>query len=142
MKTSYINGAFIPAGDRVLENKNPSDITDVVDRFSRAGRTEAEQAIEAATVSVPDWGTSNPQARFDALDFIGSEILRRREELGVLLSREEGKTLPEGIGEVTRAGYLFKFFAGEAVRTSGGWRHADRPRCQRKSAETRPRVHR
>lgn len=119
MKTSYINGAFISAGDEVLENKNPSDLSDVVDRFSRAGRAETEQALAAAAAAAPAWGTSNPQERFDALDFVGSEILSRREELGALLAREEGKTLPEGIGEVTRAGYLFKFFAGEAVRIGG-----------------------
>lgn len=119
MKTSYINGSFIPSGDRVLSNINPSDTSDVVDQFSRAGRAEAESAIAAAVAAAPAWGVSNPQQRFDALDFIGSEILARREELGALLSREEGKTLPEGIGEVTRAGYLFKFFAGEAVRIGG-----------------------
>src|SRR5262249_32303946 len=44
---------------------------------------------------------------------------RRAEELGTLLSREEGKTLPEGIGEAKRAGYIFKFFAGEVVRSGG-----------------------
>ena len=55
----------------------------------------------------------------DALDKIGTEILARREELGTLLSREEGKTRPEGIGEVTRAGQIFKFFAGECLRLSG-----------------------
>jgi aldehyde dehydrogenase (NAD+) len=39
--------------------------------------------------------------------------------LGRLLSREEGKTLPEGVGEVTRAGMVFKFFAGEVLRLGG-----------------------
>jgi alpha-ketoglutaric semialdehyde dehydrogenase len=53
------------------------------------------------------------------LDKIGTEILARKDELGTLLSREEGKTKPEGIGEATRAGYLFKFFAGEVVRQAG-----------------------
>jgi aldehyde dehydrogenase (NAD+) len=62
---------------------------------------------------------SGIQARCDALDKIGSEILARREELGTLLSREEGKTRSEGIGEVTRAGHIFKFFAGECLRLSG-----------------------
>jgi aldehyde dehydrogenase (NAD+) len=59
------------------------------------------------------------QARADILDQIGSEILARKEELGTLLSREEGKTRPEGIGEAARAGYIFKFFAGEALRAHG-----------------------
>jgi aldehyde dehydrogenase (NAD+) len=61
------------------------------------------------------------------LDNIGSEILRRREELGELVSREEGKTLPEGIGEATRAGQVFKFFAGEALRPGGEFIDSIRP---------------
>ena len=43
----------------------------------------------------------------------------RKDELGAILSREEGKTLPEGVGEVARAGQIFGFFAGEALRMSG-----------------------
>ncbi len=62
---------------------------------------------------------SGIQARFDALDKIGSEILARKEELGSLLAREEGKTKAEGIGEAARAGAIFKFFAGECLRTAG-----------------------
>ena len=59
------------------------------------------------------------QGRADILDKIGSEILSRQEELGTLLSREEGKTKPEGIGEANRAGNIFKFFAGEVLRQAG-----------------------
>ena len=47
------------------------------------------------------------------------EILARRDELGRLLAREEGKTLPEALGEVARAGQIFDFFAGEALRIPG-----------------------
>ena len=47
------------------------------------------------------------------------EIMARKEELGRLLAREEGKTLPEGIGETVRAAQIFDFFAGEALRLSG-----------------------
>lgn len=119
MKTSFINGVFQGQGDNVLRNINPSDTNDVIDEFARAGREEAEVAIQAAKAAAAEWGQSNPQQRFDVLDFIGSEILARKQELGELLSREEGKTLVEGIGEVTRAGYLFKFFAGEALRIPG-----------------------
>ena len=72
---------------------------------------------------------ATPQQRADALDEIGTEILARKEELGRLLSREEGKTLPEGIGEATRAGQIFKFFAGEALAQSGELC----PRCGRAS---------
>jgi aldehyde dehydrogenase (NAD+) len=59
------------------------------------------------------------QERSDILDRIGTEILARKEELGKLLTREEGKTIAEGIGEATRAGAIFKFFAGEVLRYGG-----------------------
>src|SRR6201999_4085771 len=47
------------------------------------------------------------------------ETLARKKEPGGLLAREKGKTLPEGIGEVARAGQIFAFFAGEALRLMG-----------------------
>jgi aldehyde dehydrogenase (NAD+) len=61
------------------------------------------------------------------LDKIGNEILARKDELGTLLAREEGKTKPEAVGEATRAGYLFKFFAGEVVRQAGEVLQSVRP---------------
>jgi acyl-CoA reductase-like NAD-dependent aldehyde dehydrogenase len=75
--------------------------------------------VQAARAAFPAWSVSGIQARADALDKIGTEILARREELGTLLAREEGKTKPEGIGEAARAGNIFKFFAGECLRLAG-----------------------
>ena len=60
----------------------------------------------------------------------GSELLARKEELGELLAREEGKTLPEAIAEVARAGNIFKFFAGEALRIAGETMASVRPGVQ------------
>ena len=59
-------------------------------------------ARNLAGVAFPGWAGTSPEARSDVLDRAGTAILARREELGRLLSREEGKTVPEGIGEVTR----------------------------------------
>ena len=85
----------------------------------RADREQTEIAFRAAAQAAPDWAATTPQRRAVALDQIGSELLQRREDLGELLAREEGKALPEAIGEVARAGNIFKFFAGEALRTAG-----------------------
>ena len=76
-----------------VPNINPSDTADVVDSFAQAGRAEAEAAIEAATQAAPAWGLSGPQQRHDILLAAGFEILARKEELGRLLAREEGKIL-------------------------------------------------
>ena len=84
-------------------NINPSDISDVVGSYAQASAADVEDAIAAAAKAFESWQFSSIQDRFDALDRIGTELLARREELGRLLSREEGKTLKEGIGEVGRA---------------------------------------
>jgi acyl-CoA reductase-like NAD-dependent aldehyde dehydrogenase len=72
-----------------------------------------------AKVAFPAWSRSGPQVRYEALKKVSDEILARKDELGRLLAREEGKILPEGIGEVVRAGQIFAFFAGEALRIAG-----------------------
>ena len=57
--------------------------------------------------------------RADALEFIGTELLARKDEIGRLLSREEGKPLSNGIAETMRAAQIFKFFAQETLRVEG-----------------------
>ncbi|NDP48714.1 MAG: aldehyde dehydrogenase family protein [Sulfuriferula multivorans] len=115
---NLINGQWI-AGAKYAPNINPSNIADVIGDYAQADAAQLDSAVKAAQAAFPAWSTGNIQARADALDKIGTEILARREELGTLLAREEGKTRPEGIGEATRAGNIFKFFAGECLRLSG-----------------------
>jgi acyl-CoA reductase-like NAD-dependent aldehyde dehydrogenase len=115
---NLIDGEWVD-GARVSRNINPSDIRDVVGEYAQANAEQASQAIAAARQAFSAWSVSTPQQRFDVLDAAGSEILARRNELGDLLAREEGKTLPEAVGEVARAGNIFKFYAGEALRLGG-----------------------
>jgi len=118
MFKNLIAGEWV-SGPRASRNINPSDTRDLVGEYAQADAAQAREAIAAATNAQHGWSLSTPQQRFDILDAAGSEILARRNELGDLLAREEGKTLPEAIGEVARAGNIFKFFAGEALRTNG-----------------------
>jgi acyl-CoA reductase-like NAD-dependent aldehyde dehydrogenase len=115
---NYIAGAWAEAAEPA-PNINPSNLSDVVGEYSRANETQVRAAMAAARAAFPAWSRGGVQARADMLDRIGNEIIARKDELGVLLSREEGKTRPEGVGEAMRAGYLFKFFAGEVVRQAG-----------------------
>ncbi len=126
IKNNFINGAWLNA-PHAKDNINPSDVSDVVGMYAQADAAQVELAVASAKAAGPAWAASTLQQRCNALDFIGSEILARQEELGRLLSREEGKTLPEGIGEVARAGQIFKFFAGEALRVSGEHVRSVRP---------------
>ncbi|MBG6071666.1 MULTISPECIES: aldehyde dehydrogenase family protein [unclassified Polaromonas] len=107
------------AGTGYSLNINPSDLSDVIGEYTQASAGQLDAAVQAARAAFPDWSVSSIQARADALDKIGTEILARREELGTLLAREEGKTKAEGIGEAARAGNIFKFFAGECLRLTG-----------------------
>ena len=106
---------------------NPSNTDEVVARVPVGGAAEVEAAVGAARAAFPAWSEASPEVRFDLLDKVGDTILNRREELGRLLSREEGKTLPEGIGETVRAGRIFKYFAGEALRRHGQTLESVRP---------------
>jgi alpha-ketoglutaric semialdehyde dehydrogenase len=114
----YINGRW-ETGVTLGVSHNPSDLSEVVAEFARADAMQTEGAIRAAADARDAWAHSTPQRRFEVLDAIGSELLARKEELGRLLAREEGKTLPEAVAEAARAGQIFKFFAGEALRIPG-----------------------
>ncbi len=126
---NFVAGEWVE-GNSVSRNINPSNLSDVVGEYAQADAAQTGQAIAAAKAAFPKWSVSTPQERHDALLKVSQEILARKEELGRLLSREEGKTLPEGIGEVTRAAQIFDFFAGEAMRLSGEKIPSTRPNVE------------
>ena len=99
----YINGRWETSATTGV-SANPSDTSEVVAEYARADRRQAEAAIRAATEAFPHWSHSTPQRRADVLDRIGAELLARKDELGLLLAREQGKTLPEAVAETARAG--------------------------------------
>ena len=118
MKQNYVGGEWVD-GATARKNINPSDLSDVIDEYAQADERQTEQAIAAAKQAAPSWRLSNIQARAEMLEKIGNTLLARQDELGELLAREEGKTKPEGVGEVNRAAWIFKFYAGEALRING-----------------------
>src|SRR3954464_4868105 len=115
---NFIGGEWV-ASQNAAPDLNPSNTNDVVGEFPRASRADAERAIAAAKDAFPAWSRTTPPERHDIHKRIGDEIIARKEELGRLLSREEGKTLAEGIGETVRAGQIFLFFSGECLRMAG-----------------------
>ena len=124
--THFINGEAV-AGDAAGESLNPSNTNDVVARYPAGGQAEVDAAVSAARGAFPAWAEASPEVRSDLLDKVGSTIMARAKELGQLLSREEGKTLAEGTGEVMRAARIFKYFAGEALRRHGQTLESTRP---------------
>ncbi|KSV73651.1 aldehyde dehydrogenase [Sinorhizobium sp. GL2] len=100
-------------------NTNPSNTADIVGTYARATTDDTNEAISAAKNAFPAWSRSGIMERNAILRKAADEIFARKDELGRLLSREEGKTLAEGIGETVRAGQIFDFFAGECLRLTG-----------------------
>src|SRR3990170_514511 len=115
---NYIGGEWVE-GATWAPNRNPSDLSDVIGEYTQADAAQTNAAVAAARAAFPAWSVSGIQDRANILDKVGTDILARKDEIGRLLAREEGKTLPEGVGETVRAGHIFKFFAGEVLRMAG-----------------------
>src|SRR3954466_10655517 len=122
----YIDGQWV-AGPAASDSLNPSDTRDTVATAPGGDKKTVNAAVSAAKAAFPLWANASPEVRSDLLDKVGSLIMARADELGRLLSREEGKTLPEGKGGVMRAARIFKFMAGEALRRHGVTVESTRP---------------
>ncbi len=114
-------------GATVLDNRNPSDLSDLIGAFAQTDATQLDAALSAARHAQAEWGATGPQKRHDVLMAIGTEMMARAEEIGTLIAREEGKPLAEGKGEVFRAGQFFTYFAAEALRQLGQTADSVRP---------------
>ena len=114
---NLIDGEWVKG--EAVPNLNPANVKEVVGEYARATAEDAAAAIAAAKAAFPAWSRSGPLERHGVLRKAADEITARKDELGRLLSREEGKTLAEGIGETVRAAQIFDFFAGECLRLAG-----------------------
>src|SRR5579872_5697664 len=117
-KLNFIAGEWTP-GQGAIENRSPSDQSDLIGLYAQASLAQLHDAVAAARDAQKQWAATGLEARAAVLDAIGRELMARSQELGRLLSREEGKTLPEGVGEVCRAGQFFTYFAAETLRILG-----------------------
>ena len=128
-KNNFIAGEWL-AGDTSIENRNPSDLSDIIGHFTQASRTQLNKALDAARNAQKIWAATGLEARQTVLMNIGNELIERSAELGTLLSREEGKPLAEGKGEIYRAGQFFTYYAAEVLRQIGDTADSVRPNIE------------
>ena len=83
MKPLLINGAWTET-THAVDNVNPSNVADIIDRYAQAGISETQDAIAAARHAFPGWASSTPQKRHDILKAAGDEIMARKDEIGRL----------------------------------------------------------
>ena len=117
-KLNLIAGEWA-AGAAEVENRNPSDVTDLIGVFTQASQAQLQDTLEQARQAQAEWAAYGMERKQAVLMAIGTEMMARAEELGTLLSREEGKPLAEGKGEVYRAGQFFTYYAAECLRQLG-----------------------
>lgn len=114
----YINGEWQSGSDAVA-NINPSDTSEVLGEFAQAHSDQVKDAIVAARLAQPKWEKTPMEKKQSILQAIGDELIARCDELGALLSLEEGKPFSEGRGEIYRAGQFFHYYAAEVLRQIG-----------------------
>ena len=125
-KSLYINGEW-QAGSDTIANINPSDITETIGEFAQASSKQVQDAIAVARRAQPKWEAVAMEKKQAILQAIGDEMIARCDELGTLLSREEGKPFAEGRGEIYRAGQFFHYYAAEVLRQMGDLADSVRP---------------
>jgi aldehyde dehydrogenase (NAD+) len=123
---NLIGGEWVPGADPIA-NINPSDVTDTIGLYAQATAAQLDHAVAVAKNAQREWQKTGLEQRQQVLDAVGRELMDRSEELGRLLSREEGKPLAEGKGEVFRAGQFFCYYAAEVLRQIGETADSVRP---------------
>ncbi|KPA20750.1 Aldehyde dehydrogenase, thermostable [Shimia sp. SK013] len=115
---NFVAGEWM-SGAQEIENRNPSDTSELIGLYAQADHDQLDATLEQARKAQTEWAAYGMERKQAVLMNIGNELMQRAEELGRLLSREEGKPLAEGRGEVFRAGQFFTYYAAECLRQLG-----------------------
>lgn len=117
---NYIDGEWVvPRGAERLERRNPADRRDLIGYTPLSSREEARAAIRAAEKAFAAWRSTPAPARGKMLLKAARLMEDQVDEIATLLTREEGKTLAESKGELTRSINILEYTAGEARRLAG-----------------------
>lgn len=114
---NYINGEWINTTEK-LDVSNPAT-NEAIATIPYAGATEARKAVDAANAAFKEWSKKTAAERGAYLVEWHRLINEAKEEIGQLMTREQGKPLPEAIGEVNYANSFFEWYAEEGKRVYG-----------------------
>ncbi|PAQ13734.1 succinate-semialdehyde dehydrogenase (NADP(+)) [Bacillaceae bacterium SAOS 7] len=122
----YINGEWID-NEKKIEVVNPA-INEVIATVPEGGKEEAEQAATAAHEALKTWSKLTALERAHHLNEWYRLIDENKEEIGKIMTEEQGKPLPEAIGEVGYANSFISWYAEEGKRIYGETIPASHPR--------------
>jgi succinate-semialdehyde dehydrogenase/glutarate-semialdehyde dehydrogenase len=115
---NFIAGEWQRPAGRLLDVTDPAtgaSIAQVPDSDAAVARA----AVDAAHAAFPGWRRTPAKQRAQILKRWNDLVLAHQDDLGRLISREQGKPLAEGIGEVAYAASYIEWFAEEATRANG-----------------------
>ncbi|MDV3124351.1 aldehyde dehydrogenase family protein [Mycobacterium sp. 21AC1] len=124
---NHIDGQWAEGGGAVLVDNNPAFPDQVVARGALADESQLDRSVRAARNAAPGWAREPMHNRAAVLARAADLVDRSAEQWGAELTREEGKTLAEGIGEVRRAAQILRYYAGAADRETGAVYSSPRP---------------
>ena len=115
----YIDGEWVKTSSgSTFETRNPAT-GETLASFQEGSRGDVVKAVEAAQKAFPGWKKFPAPKRGEILLKTAAILRRRKDELGAMVSREMGKILPEGKGDVQEAIDFFEYIAGEGRRLWG-----------------------
>jgi acyl-CoA reductase-like NAD-dependent aldehyde dehydrogenase len=117
--SNFIGGEWREWTGGRVRDVNPADTTEIVAEAPASTAAEAASACEAAANAFEAWRAVPAPKRGQILYTAQRRMEERRRELAEILTREEGKTIAESLGEIQRAINVIEFFAGEARRLTG-----------------------
>src|SRR5687768_83517 len=114
---NYINGEWVESrSKKTFPNINPANTDETVGLFQASNADDVNDACAAAVAAQSSWSELPATRRGEYLFKVAELLEARLSQLGEEMTREEGKTLPEAIGEVKRAINIFRYFGGEGSR--------------------------
>ena len=117
---NYINGKWVDSkSGETFRSTNPANQGEVIGIVSKSDREDMDRAVKAAQGTYEEWRLTPAPRRGEILFRAAEILLRNKEFLGKLETREMGKVLPEGLGDVQEAIDMGYYMAGEGRRLSG-----------------------
>lgn len=126
---NFIGGEWVESSsDRTLLNTNPADVRDVLGVAPQSTAEEARAAVDAARAAFPAWRDTPAPVRGRILLRAWQIMDQEKDQLARMLTREEGKTVKESLGEVLRTINILEYTAAEGRRLAGETLPSELPR--------------